>query len=387
MWKIRTLNDIAQVGLDRFPRDGYTLSAEEDAPEAIVVRSASMHELPVPDSLLAVGRAGAGVNNIPVDKMSGRGVVVFNAPGANANAVKELVIAGMLLAARHICQAWDFVRGLEGGDEELHKAVEAGKKRYKGFELPGRVLGVVGLGAIGVQVANAAMALGMRVIGFDPEITVEGAWKLSSDVEQAGSLDEVLQGSDFISFHVPLNDQTRGMLNADNMSLLRAGSVVMNFARHGIVSEEPLLKALQDGKIGAYVTDFPSNAMQGFDGVISLPHLGASTREAEENCAMMVADQIRDYLENGNIRNSVNFPNMRMQRAGAQRVCVANSNVPDMVAKISHELGKASLNIIHMRNESRGNYAYTVADVEKPVPEETRNAIESIEGVLKLRVI
>lgn len=387
MWKVRTLNDIAQVGLDRFPGDGYVISGSEDMPEAIVVRSANMHDLPVPASLLTVGRAGAGVNNIPVDDMSGRGVVVFNAPGANANAVKELVIAGMLLAARHICQAWDFVRGLEGGDEDLHKAVESGKKQYKGFELPGRTLGIVGLGSIGVKVANAAIALGMRVIGFDPQITVEGAWKLSSDVEQASSLDEILQGADFVSFHAPLNDQTRDMLNADNMSLLPDDAVVMNFARQGIVSEEPLLKALKEGKIGAYVTDFPSKAMQGFDGVISLPHLGASTREAEENCAMMVADQIRDYLENGNIRNSVNFPNMRMRRVGTQRVCVVNANVPDMVAKISHELGKADLNIIHLRNESRGDYAYTVADVEKPVPEKTRNAIASIEGVLKLRVI
>jgi len=387
MWKIRTLNDIAQVGLDRFPQDGYAIAAEEDAPDAIVVRSANMHEFPVPDSLLAVGRAGAGVNNIPVDAMSSRGVVVFNAPGANANAVKELVIAGMLLAARHICQAWDFVRGLEGGDEDLRKAVESGKKQYKGFELPGRTLGVIGLGSIGVKVANAAIGLDMRVIGFDPQITVEGAWKLSSDVEQAGSLDEVLQRSDFVTFHVPLNDDTRDMLNADNLSQLHDGAVVMNFARQGIVAEEALLKALEDGKIGAYVTDFPSNALQGHDGVISLPHLGASTREAEENCAMMVVDQIRDYLDNGNIRNSVNFPNMHLRRAGSQRVCAVNANVPDMVAKISHELGKAGLNIIHLRNESRGDYAYTVADVEKPVPAATRKAIGSIAGVLRLRII
>lgn len=387
MWKIKTLNDIAQVGLDRYPADAYNVSAEEDAPDAIMVRSAKMHDMQVPGSLLAVGRAGAGVNNIPVEDMSGLGIVVFNAPGANANAVKELVIAGMLLAARHICQAWDYVRGLEGSDDSLHQAVESGKKRYKGFELPGKTLGVVGLGAIGVKVANAAVGLGMKVIGFDPQITVEGAWKLSSDVGQAASLDEILQASDFVSFHVPLNDDTRDMLDGDNISQLRANTVVMNFARNGIVNEEALIQALDAGSLAAYVTDFPSGALKENPRVISLPHLGASTREAEENCAVMVADQLRDYLENGNIRNSVNFPQMRMQRAGTQRVCVANANVPDMVARISHELGKAELNIVHMRNESRGDYAYTVADVEREVPEKTRAAIAAIDGVLRVRII
>lgn len=386
-FRIRTLNNIAKVGLERFPEDGYQVGEDVEEPDALMLRSANIHDLKVPESLIAVGRAGAGVNNIPVERMSERGIPVFNAPGANANAVKELVLAGMLLAARHICDAWQYVRELEGTDSELTEAVETGKKRYRGFELPGRTLGVVGLGAIGVKVANAARALGMKVLGYDPHITVEGAWKLSSEVGEAASLEDLYGRSDFVSFHVPLNDATRGMLGPNVLQHVKPGCVVMNFSRAGIVDEDALIKALDDGKVGAYVTDFPNRALQRHEHVICLPHLGASTQEAEENCAVMVADQLRDYLENGNIRNAVNFPRLRMQRSGAQRLCVVNRNMPDMIGQLSHALGQAGINIVHMRNESQGDVAYSLIDVEPKISDETSKAIESIEGVLRVRAI
>lgn len=386
-FRIQTLNNIAKVGLERFPRDGYELGDDFENPDALMLRSANIHDIEIPGSLIAVGRAGAGVNNIPVDRMSARGIPVFNAPGANANAVKELVLAGMLLAARHICEAWQYVRELEGSESEITEAVESGKKRYRGFELPGRTLGVVGLGAIGVQVANAARSLGMNVLGYDPHITVEGAWKLSSEVGEAASLEDLFARSDFITFHVPLNNATRGMLDEEGLRKLKAGCVVMNFSRAGIVDEDALIRALEDARLGAYVTDFPNRALQRHEHVICLPHLGASTQEAEENCAVMVADQLRDYLENGNIRNAVNFPRLRMQRSGAQRLCVANRNMPDMIGQLSHALGRAGINIVHMRNESQGDVAYSLIDVEPRISDETARAIESIEGVLRVRTI
>ena len=387
MFKILTLNNIAAVGLDRLPRDTYEVASEFQTPDAILVRSAKMHDLPVPTSLKAIGRAGAGVNNIPVKEMSEKGIVVFNAPGANANAVKELVVAGMLLAARNIPQAWKFATGLEGDDTFLHKAVEDGKKNFVGFELPGRTLGVIGLGAIGVRVANAARALGMKVVGFDPGITVERAWELSADVQQASSVDELLARADFVSFHVPLIEATRNLINAERLKFMKDNVVVLNFAREGVVDEAAMVEALNSGKAHAYVSDFPVNATKNHPRCITLPHLGASTGEAEDNCAIMVADQVRDFLENGNILNSVNFPEIRLARKGDHRLAIANKNLPDMVGQISHVLGSHKVNIVHMVNDSRGDVAYTLIDIEGEVPTDAADAIRGINGVLNVRVI
>ncbi|MEW6445821.1 MAG: phosphoglycerate dehydrogenase [Pseudomonadota bacterium] len=387
MYKILTLNNIAAVGLDRLPHDKYEIASEFQSPDAILVRSAKMHGMDVPASLKAIGRAGAGVNNIPVAEMSDKGIVVFNAPGANANAVKELVIAGMLMAARNIGQAWRFATGLEGDDASLHKAVEDGKKNFVGFELPGRTLGVIGLGAIGVRVANSARALGMRVIGYDPGITVERAWELSAEVQHATSVDEVLAKSDFVTFHVPLIDATRNLVNAERLKFMKDNVVVLNFAREGVVDEAAMVEALNSGKAHAYVSDFPTNQTKDHPRCITLPHLGASTGEAEDNCAIMVADQVRDFLENGNITNSVNFPEVKLARKGAHRLAIANKNLPDMVGQMSHILGSHKVNIAHMVNESRGNVAYTLIDVEGDVPEAAAEAIRGIDGVLNVRVI
>ncbi|MFO7592832.1 MAG: phosphoglycerate dehydrogenase [Pseudomonadota bacterium] len=388
MHKILTLNNISAAGLDRLPRDSYEVASEFTSPDAILLRSFKMHDMEIPASLKAVGRAGAGVNNIPVDKMSERGIPVFNAPGANANAVKELVIAGMLMACRNIPQAWDFARNLEGSDEEIAKATEAGKKNYGGFELPGRTLGVVGLGAIGVRIANAAIALGMKVIGFDPGITVRGAWQLDAAVQQATSVDELLYRSDFITFHVPLVDSTKHLINEERLKHMQDNVIVLNFARGGIVDDEAMVKALDSGKAYAYVCDFPTNLLKKHPKVITLPHLGASTREAEENCAVMVADQVKDYLENGNVINSVNFPEVVMPRSeGAFRLAAVNSNVPNMLGQISSHLADAGLNIIDMLNKSRGELAYTLVDVDKEVPAAIIDEIAGIEGVLAVRAI
>jgi D-3-phosphoglycerate dehydrogenase len=387
MFKIQTLNNISVKGLERLPRDRYEVASEMQHPDAILLRSFKMHDMDIPDTLQAVGRAGAGVNNIPIAEMSRRGIPVFNAPGANSNAVKELVLAGMLLAARNICQAWDFARNLEGTDSEIAKATEAGKKNYVGFELPGRTLGVIGLGAIGVKVANAALSLGMKVIGYDPTITVERAWQLSADVEQALSVDDLLSKCDFVTFHVPLTEGTRDMINEERLKSSRDGLVILNFARDGIVNQQAVLAGLESGKVHAYVCDFPSNALKNHPQVITLPHLGASTREAEENCAVMVVDQVRDYLENGNVTNSVNFPPVQLPRSGEARLAVVNANVPDMVGQISHELGKAGLNIIHMVNESRGDIAYTLVDVGDAIPDSVKEGVSGIEGVLNVRVL
>jgi D-3-phosphoglycerate dehydrogenase len=387
MFKVLTLNNISVKGLDRLPRDVYEVASEVSAPDAIMLRSYNMHEMDMPSSLVAVGRAGAGVNNIPVDRLSTLGVAVFNAPGANANAVKELVVAGMLLAYRNICQAWDYARRLEGDPGEVKKAVEAGKKKYVGFELPGRTLGVIGLGAIGVQVANAARALGMKVVGFDPGITVQSAWKLAADVEQAVSIDDLLGRVDFVTFHVPYLEATRNLLSAERLALMREGAVVLNFARDGIVDETAVLEALDAGRLYAYVTDFPNTVLAHHPRVIALPHLGASTAEAEENCAVMVADQLRDYLEHGNVRNSVNFPNVNLPRASEHRIAVVNENRPDMVGQISHAFGKSDVNIIHMINESRGEVAYTLIDVDRDIDAGLAQEISGIGGVLKVRVL
>ncbi|MCK5640015.1 MAG: phosphoglycerate dehydrogenase [Gammaproteobacteria bacterium] len=387
MHKILTLNNISVTGLERLPRDSYEVASEIQHPDAILLRSFNMHDMEIPPSLQAVGRAGAGVNNIPVDKMSAQGIPVFNSPGANANAVKELVLAAMLMASRNICQGWDFARNLEGDDDSINKQTEAGKKNFGGFELPGRTLGVVGLGAIGRSVANAANALGMNVIGFDPGLTVEGAWQLSSDVQKAGSFDEMVPQVDYLTFHVPLIDATRNMVNAERLANMKDNVVLLNFARKGIVDDSAVSEAIKTDKVYAYVTDFPSNLLKNHERVITLPHLGASTTEAEDNCAIMVAEQIKDYLENGNIHNSVNFPEVRMPRTAGHRLAIVNSNVPNMLSQISTELAKGDLNILDMLNKSRGDLAYTLVDVDKEVPDTVVQGMSAIDGVLSVRLI
>ena len=387
MYKIQTLNNISIAGLERLPRESYEVASEINHPDAILLRSFNMHNMDLPETVMAIGRAGAGVNNIPVDKMSARGIPVFNAPGANANAVKELVVAGMLLAARNICQSWEFSRNLEGTDEEIHKQVEAGKKNFGGFELPGRTLGVIGLGAIGIKVANVALKLGMKVVGYDPDITVQSAWKLSSNVQKANSVDDLLSRVDFVTFHVPLVDATRNMINAARLQIMKDNVTILNFARNGIVDDEAVAAAIKAGKVNAYICDFPSNLLKQHERVITLPHLGASTKEAEDNCAIMVADQVKEYLENGNILNSVNFPEVQMPRDGGYRIAVVNSNVPNMVGQISTALANAGLNIIDMLNKSRGEIAYTLVDVEAAIPDATIAAISAIEGVLAVRTM
>jgi D-3-phosphoglycerate dehydrogenase len=386
MFKVQTLNNISRNGLDRLPANLYLTGNEIAEPDAVLVRSADMHKATIAVSVKAIARAGAGTNNIPVADLSARGVPVFNAPGANANAVKELVVAGMLLAARNIADALAFVRALETG-ADLHHRVEAEKKRFIGSELAGKTLGVVGLGAIGVKVANAAFALGMRVVGFDPHMTVDGAWQLSSDVAKAGSLNELFAASDYLTFHVPLNDKTRGVFGVAALDAIRSGLVLMNFAREGIVDAAALRNGLADGRIGRYVSDFPDTDLLADPRVIALPHLGASTGEAEENCALMVVDQLRDFLENGNVHNSVNFPETHMARSGNARICIANSNRPNMIGQLSHVLGEAGVNITQMHNASRGELAYSLIDADSPVPDTLAAQIAAIEGILSVRVI
>ena len=387
-FKVLTLNNIALAGLERLPRSLYEVASEIGHPDAVMVRSADMHKTDIPASVKAIGRAGAGVNNIPVEDMSRRGVPVFNAPGANANAVKELVLGGMLLAARNLCESWDYVRTLEGSEEELHRAVESGKKRFVGFELPGRTLGVIGLGAIGVEVANAALSLGMQVIGFDPKMTVQRAWQLNSGVRQAMSLDDLFSRSQVVSVHVPLAEGTRALVNEDRLALMKPGGVLLNFSRGAIVDDAAVLASLDAGRLARYVTDFPSAANKSHAKVIALPHLGASTREAEENCAIMVAENLRDFLENGNIRHSVNFPEAILPRIeGNTRIAIANANVPNMVGQISTVLASAGLNISDLLNKSRGDVAYTLADVDGKVPEPVLEQLVAIDGVLSLRVV
>ncbi len=385
MLKILTLNNIAVEGLRRFHREQYEVASEITHPDAIILRSYNMHDMEIPETVAAIGRAGAGVNNIPIDAMSKRGVPVFNAPGANANAVKELAIAGLLIAARNICDAREYVRGLEETGEALNKAVEAGKKQFVGHELPGRTLGVIGLGAIGVEVANAALSLGMNVIGFDPKITVRRAWQLSAGVSHAETLDELFQKSDAVTCHVPLVEETKNLVNRDRIALMRDGGVIINFARNGVVDNEAVLAALDSGKLQTYVSDFPTPELIAHAGAIALPHLGASTTEAEANCAVMVADNVIDYLENGNIRFSVNFPESRLPRLDAWRITIANANVPNMVGQISTCLANAGLNIEDLLNKSIGELAYTIVDVNGPVEAETEAALRAIDGVLALR--
>jgi D-3-phosphoglycerate dehydrogenase len=387
MFKIQTLNSIAVAGLDRLPRERYEVASDMSRPDAILLRSANMHSMTIPDSVLAVGRAGAGVNNIPVAQLSKRGIPVFNAPGANANAVKELVIAGLLLAARKLPQAIDFARRLEGTDEEISKAVEAGKKNFVGFELPKRTLGVVGLGAIGVEVANAALKLGMQVVGHDPAITVQHAWQLSSGVQKAVNLDDLFARSDVVTVHVPLNKNTEKLVSRARLQSMRRGCVLLNFSREGVVDVDGVIEALDAGRLLSYVTDFPMRRLLEHPKVICLPHLGASTVEAEENCAVMVADNVREFLENGNVTRSVNFPEAALQRTRPHRIAVPHANVPNMVAQILAALADQNINIADLLNHSREDLSYTLVDLDGPANDATLARIRSIDGILSVRVL
>jgi D-3-phosphoglycerate dehydrogenase len=384
--KILTLNAISKRGLARLP-ESYRVGNDVNEPDAILVRSQDMHALPIAAGVMAIGRAGAGTNNIPVTAMSQRGVPVFTAPGANANAVKELVIAGMLIGARNLAQAICFVAGLKGDDEALHKQVEAGKKAFVGHELPGRTLGVVGLGAIGSMVADSAIRLGMNVIGYDPEITVDAAWRLPAQVRKAASVEDLIKHADFISLHTPLVPATKDLINAERVKLMRKGSVLLNFARDGIVNEQAVLDGLNDNRLHAYICDFPSNLLRQHPHFVALPHLGASTEEAEENCAIMVADQLVDYLEHGNIQNAVNFPNIHLARESAFRLAIANANVPNMLGQISTSLAAAGLNIHNMVNKSKGEMAFTLVDVDAAVPDSVIAGLAAIDGVLRVRYL
>ena len=384
---IRTINNISPRGLERLPRDRFTVSSDSAEPDAIIVRSADMHAMTIPSSVKAVGRAGAGTNNVPVAALSKRGIPVFNAPGANANAVKELVIAAILMSMRHVCEAWSYARGLTAEDDRaLDEMVEQGKKKFVGRELPGRVLGVIGLGAVGVEVANAAHGLGMRVVGFDPQLTVERALQLTPSIVRMGSLEDLFACADVVTVQAPLLEETHNLVNAARLERMRDGGILVNFARAGIVDAAAVIDALDRGKLAGYVCDFPTRAIKDHPKVVALPHLGASTHEAEENCAVMVADTLREFLENGTIRHSVNFPDAVLPRpAGTARVAIANENVPNMVAEISSALAAASLNIANLLNKSRGDLAYTLIDVDGQLPAHVLDAIKGIPGVLAVR--
>lgn len=386
-FKVLVLNQISPNGLNRLPPGRYTTGKDLAHPDAVLVRSADMHGMAIPASVKAVARAGAGTNNIPVKTLSQRGVPVFNAPGANANAVKELVLTGMLLSARNVPAALRFVAQLDPSTPDMDKAVEDGKKAFAGFELAGQTLGIVGLGKVGCLVADAAIKLGMNVMGFDPEITVDAAWSLPAQVKKAQSVNEVLRGANFVTLHVPLVDATRDLVNADNLPLMKPGAVLLNFSREGVVGNAAVLAALNRQQLGAYVCDFPNAQINRHERVIALPHLGASTREAEENCALMVVDQLRDFLEHGNVANAVNFPAVAMARESAFRVAIANANVPNMLGQISTTMAQANLNIHNMVNKSRGDVAYTLVDVDSPIAPGVLQALSAIEGVLAVRYL
>ena len=387
IFRVHTLNQISAKGLNLFAENRYTIGAQVTEPDAILVRSHNMLEMDIPESVLAIGRAGAGTNNVPVQDMNVRGIPVFNAPGANANAVKELVLSGMLLAARNLIPAIHFAENLKGSSSTLHKLAEKGKKQFSGVELPGRTLGVIGLGAIGRLVADAAIGLGMRVTGYDPEITVDAAWNLSSEVKKSLNIENLLQHSNFVTLHVPLLDATRHLINDKQVKNMKKGMILLNFSRDGIVDEDAVLTGIESGIIKYYVCDFPSQKLQHHPAVITMPHLGASTLEAEENCSIMVVKQTIDYLENGNITNTVNFPNLTIERESPYRIAVANSNMPNMLGQISTSMAKAGLNIRNMGNKSRGEMAYTLVDVDSPVPQEAIEKLGLIPGVLMVRYL
>ncbi len=387
MFRIQTLDSISPTGLSLFPAQRYLVGEDIDKPDALLVRSRDLHRHAFPESVKAVARAGAGFNNIPVESLTDRGIVVFNTPGANANAVKELTIAGLLLSSRRLCDAWSFVHGIDQDDPAFTQAVEQGKKRFTGSEIAGKTLGVVGLGAIGVQVANAAVSLGMRVLGFDPSITVPRAWQLSSSVDQAASVEDIFASSDFVTLHVPLGERTLRLADAARIARMRRGTTLLNMSRSGIADEEAVSKALDEGRLASYVTDFPSPALRGRPGVIALPHIGASTAEAQENCASMVATQTIDFLERGTIVNALNFPEIRLADNEGQRIAIANANVPNMLGQISTAIAGAGLNILDMLNRSRDRVAYTLTDVDGEVSPSLLEALRAIEGVLSVRML
>ena len=387
-FRVQTFNAISGAGLSRFPDDLYDVGASLADPDALLVRSAKLHDTPIPDSVLAVARAGAGTNNIPVADMTERGVPVFNTPGANANAVKELVLAGLFIASRNLIPAARFAHTLEGDDAAIARAVEAGKKQFIGFELPGRTLGVIGLGAIGVQVANAALGLGLSVVGFDPGISVEHAWHLSAEVERAESIEDVFRRADILTVHVPLIEATRGLVSTQRIALMKDSAVILNFARAKIVDEGAVISALDADALRGYVCDFPSTNVHKHPKCISLPHLGASTREAESNCAIMAVDELRGFLEDGQVHNSVNFPEAVMPREeGTHRVLIVNRNVPNMVGQVSTIVAQHGENIANLLNRSRGELAVTLVDVEGEVELPTLEELRGIDGVLSARLI
>ena len=385
MYQIKTLNKISKNGLDRFNAN-YNCADKIDAPDAILVRSASMHEMEMPESLLAIARAGAGVNNIPCDKCAEQGIVVFNTPGANANAVKELVLAGLLMCSRKVLPAIEWAKTLKGNGAEVGKMVEKGKGAFAGPEIMGKKLGVIGLGAIGILVANAASALGMEVYGYDPYLSVDAAWKLSRSIKHAADMNEIFKECDYITVHVPLTPDTKGFINNDSIATMKDGVRILNFARGDLVDSAAIIDALANGKVAAYVTDFPSDEVIGVDGVIAIPHLGASTPESEENCAVMAADEIREYLENGNIVNSVNMPNVVVPRSTTVRVCIIHNNIPNMIAQISSAVSACNINIEKLNNQSRKDFAYTILDVEA-IDDAAIEGIKAIDGVIRVRVI
>ncbi|MBP9820164.1 ACT domain-containing protein [Candidatus Woesebacteria bacterium] len=386
-FKVKTYNAISPLGLAELPSDLYEVGESIENPDGIVLRSFKLHDEPIADSVLAIARAGAGVNNVPVDEMTNRGIPVFNAPGANANAVKELVITGLLLASRNIASALTYVKGLNGTDDELSKLVEDGKKKFKGSELPGKTLGVIGMGAIGYRVANTAIDLGMKVVAYDPSMTVENAWQVSSQVEQVETVDEIFTRSDFVSLHVPLLDGTRGLVSAEKLSVMKPDATLLNFSRGEIADEKAVIAALDAGKLAQYVTDFPNNSTYQHEKVIALPHLGASTDEAEDNCAVMVAQQLRDFLENGNIRNAVNFPRIFLKRSKGVRITIAHVNEPGMLNKITGVMASHQLNVADIINQSKNDQAYTIIDLDSDsVDNKVTDELKDIEHVQKVRV-
>ncbi|MCG8306966.1 MAG: phosphoglycerate dehydrogenase [Cytophagales bacterium] len=387
MFRIQTLNKISSIGLQRFSMDNYEVASEFSAPDAILVRSAKMHDMDFPSSLKAIGRAGAGVNNIPLEKCTQEGIVVFNTPGANANAVKELVVAAMLLSSRNLNTGINWAKTLVGEGNEVPKLVEKGKSNFVGPELHGKTLGVIGLGAIGMLVANAAEALGMQVVGYDPYISIDSAWSLSKDVQKAISLDSLLSKADYISLHMPLLDSTKGYINKSKLDIMKNGVRIMNFARGGLVNKEDLFAAFESGKVASFVTDFPDEDLLKHEQVIGIPHLGASTPESEANCAVMAVDQVKDFLENGNIKNSVNFPNTSMPRNGGNRLIIANKNVPKMVGNITSVLADENINIADMLNKNRGEIAYNIIDIDGGISSEQIQKIRDIDGIIMVRLL
>lgn len=386
MYKIRTYNKISQIGLKEFD-DKYTIGDEVENPDGAIVRSAALHDVEFPATLKAIARAGAGTNNIPIDRCSEQGIVVFNTPGANANAVKELVLAGLLISSRRVISGIEWAKTLKGNGDEVGKMVEKGKGAFAGPEIKGKKLGVIGLGAIGVMVANAANHLGMTVYGYDPYLSVQSAWNLNHNAVHIYNINEIFENCDYITIHVPLTDKTKNLVNAEAIARMKDGVRILNFARGGLVENEALKKALESGKVAAYVTDFPSDDVIGVDGVIAIPHLGASTPESEDNCASMAAKELIDYIENGNITNSVNLPEIAMPRSGESRVCVLHKNIPNMLTAITAIFAKDNINIENLLNKSRGDYAYTMLDIGKADEAAVVKEIEAIDGVIRVRVI